>query len=125
LLLSDGYIYAFGCNKNGELGDQKEENELSPQRIKIETKFIVILSHWTESISMGSSQKGIYYNWGKCGEETIRTPKPTNFESFVDIYAKYFKITHKAINIEEQNSDSILLPDKYVNEFSEQSLISY
>ncbi len=52
--------------------------------------------------------------------ETIRTPKPTNFESFVEIYAGYFKITNKAINFEEQNSVPILLRNKYVNEFSEQ-----
>ncbi len=38
--------------------------------------------------------------------------RPTNFESFVEIYAKYFKITNKAINIEEQNSVPILLRDK-------------
>ncbi len=63
---------------------------------------------------------------GECGEEIIRTPKPTNFESFVEIYAEYFKTTHKAINFEEQNSAliPILLPDKYLNEFSEQNLIS-
>jgi RCC1 and BTB domain-containing protein len=126
LLSSDGYIYAFGDNEFGELGNQKKENELSPYRIKIETKFIDISSHWTyfSGISIALSLKGIYYNWGKCGEETIRTPKPTIFESFVDIYAKYLKITHKAINFEEQNSDPILLRDKYVNEFFEQSLIS-
>ncbi len=34
----------------------------------------------------------------------IRTPKPTNFESFFEIYTKYFKITNKAINFEDQNS---------------------
>jgi alpha-tubulin suppressor-like RCC1 family protein len=44
-LSSDGYIYAFGRNKFGELGNQKEKNELSPHRIKIETKFIDISSH--------------------------------------------------------------------------------
>ncbi len=32
---------------------------------------------------------------------------------------------NKAINFEEQNTDPILLRDKYVNEFSEQSLISF
>jgi alpha-tubulin suppressor-like RCC1 family protein len=133
LLSRDGYIYAFGWNTSGELGNQKEENELSPQRIKIETKFIDISSRWLfwfSSISIALSQDGIYYNWGKCGEEIIRTPKPTNFESFVEIYAKYFEITHKAINFEEQNSAPIPIPDqiklqnKYANEFSEQSLIS-
>jgi hypothetical protein len=126
LLSNDGNIYAFGRNKDGELGNQKEKNELSPHRIKIETKFIDISSRWfyDKGFSIALSQDGIYYNWGECGEEIIRTPKPTNFESFVDIYAKYFKITNKAINLEEQNSVPILKRDKYVNEFSEQSLIS-
>jgi alpha-tubulin suppressor-like RCC1 family protein len=142
LLSSDGFIYAFGSNSDGELGNQKAENGLSPQTIKIEAKFIDISSHWTKEISIALSQDGIYYNWGKCGEKIIRTPKPTNFKSFVEIHAKHFKITHKSINFEdqnsvpislqnkyknefsEQNSAPILLQDKYVNEFSEQSLIS-
>ncbi len=84
---------------------KKEGNELSPYRIKTETKFTDISSHY---ISIALSQSGIYYNWGKCGEEIIRTPKPTDFKSFVDIYAKYFKITKKAINFGEQNSVSSL-----------------
>jgi alpha-tubulin suppressor-like RCC1 family protein/tRNA A-37 threonylcarbamoyl transferase component Bud32 len=125
LLSSDGFIYVFGRNKSGELGNQKEENELSPQRIKIEIKFIDISSRWDNYISIALSQDGIYYNWGKCGEERIRTPKPTNFKSFDEIYAKYFEITRKAINFEEQNTDPILLKNKYVNEFSEQSSISF
>jgi alpha-tubulin suppressor-like RCC1 family protein len=130
LLSSDGNIYAFGRNKSGELGNQKEENERSPQRIKIETKFIDISSHWNKLISIALSQDGIYYIWGECGEEIIRAPKPTSFESFIEIYAEYFKITHKAINFEDQNSAPIPIPDpiklqnKYANEFSEQSLIS-
>jgi hypothetical protein len=125
LLSSDANIYAFGRNKSGELGNQKEENESSPQRINTETKFIDISSHWRKEISIALSQDGICYIWGQCGKERIRTPKATNFESFVEIYAKYFKITNKAINFEEQNSVPILLREKYVNEFSEQNLISF
>jgi hypothetical protein len=106
LLSSDGNIYAFGRNSDGELGNQKEENELSPHRIKIETKFIDFSSNWRNETSMALSRDGIYYNWSKCGE-IIRTPKPTNFESFVEIYAKYFKITNKAINIEEENGEKL------------------
>jgi alpha-tubulin suppressor-like RCC1 family protein len=143
LLSSDGNIYVFGNNYYGELGNQKKKNELSPQRIKIETKFIDISSHWNKFIPIAFTQNGIYYIWGQCGEERIRTPRPTNFESFFDIYAKYFKITNKAINFEELNSVPILLRDKmteavekitnsvpislqnkYANEFSEQCLIS-
>jgi hypothetical protein len=126
LLSSDGNIYAFGRNKSGELGNQKEENELSPQRIKIETKFIDISSHWFFAIGFSTalSQDGIYYIWGHCGGERIRTPKPTNFKSFVETYAKYFKIRNKAIDFEEQNSVPIFLRDKCLNEFSELSLIS-
>ena len=100
---------------------------MSPHRIKTEIKFIDISSHWfyrLSGISIALSQDGIYYNWGQCGKEIIRTPKSTNFESFVEIYAEYFKITNKAINFEEQNSVPILLQNKYVNEFSEQNLIS-
>jgi hypothetical protein len=124
LLSSDRYIYVFGDNEFGELGNQKKENKLSPYIMKIETKYIDISSHWNKFISIALSQKGINYYWGQCREKIIRTPKQTNFESFVDIYAKYLKITHKAINFEGQNSVPILLRDKYVNEFSEQSLIS-
>jgi tRNA A-37 threonylcarbamoyl transferase component Bud32 len=120
LLSSDGYIYAFGRNSDGELGDI-----LSSQRIKIETKFIDISSHWRKDITIALSQKGIYYIYGKCGKEIIQTPKPTNFKSFVEIYAKYFEITHKAINFEELNSAPILSQNKYANEFSEQSLVSF
>jgi alpha-tubulin suppressor-like RCC1 family protein len=106
LLSSDGNIYAFGRNRDGELGYQNAENESSPQRIKIEIKFIDISSRWFyyKGFSTALSQDGICYIWGQCGEERIRTPKPTNFESFVEIYAEYFKITNKAINFEEQNS---------------------
>ncbi len=130
LLSSDGNIYAFGRNRDGELENQKEKNELSPQRIKTETKFIDVSSHWDNYISIALSQDGIYYIWGKCGEEIIRTPEATKFESCVEIYAKYFKITNKAINFEEQNSAPIPIPDpvklqnKYAEEFSEQNSIS-
>jgi alpha-tubulin suppressor-like RCC1 family protein len=105
LLSSDGNIYAFGCNEFGELGNGKEENESSPQRIKTETKFIDISSTWYYGISIALSQDGIFYNWGKCGEEIIRTPKATNFESFDEIYAEYFGVTRKAIKCEEGSTD--------------------
>jgi hypothetical protein len=103
LLSRDGYFYVFGYNKCGHLGNYKEENELSPQRIKTETKFVDISSHWNNFISIALSQNGIYFIWGKCGEEIIRTPKPTNFKSFVEIYANFFRITNEAINFEEQS----------------------
>jgi hypothetical protein len=124
LLSSDGNIYAFGRNNYGELGNQKEENELSPHRIKIETKFIDISSRWDKLISTALSQDVIYYILGKCGEEMIRAPKQTNFKSFDEIYAKYFKVTNKAINFEEQISVPISLENKFMKEFSQQNLIS-
>jgi alpha-tubulin suppressor-like RCC1 family protein len=122
LLSSDGYIYVFGRNQFGELGNQKEENELSPYKINTETKFIDISSHWTKSndISIVLSLKGIYYNWGKCEEEIIRTPKETNIKSFLEIYVKYLKITHKAIDFELRHKTPIQIQ----NEFSKQNLIS-
>ncbi len=68
---------------------------------------------------MALSQNGIYYNWGKCGEY-IRTPKPTNFESFVDIYAKYLKVTHKAINFDEQKISQIIENFDVLNESNDE-----
>jgi alpha-tubulin suppressor-like RCC1 family protein len=113
LLSRDGFIYAFGRNKDGELGNPNVVNKSSPHRIKIETKFIDISSRWNKDISIALSQDGIYYIWGKFGEEIIRTPKTTNFESFAEIYAKYFKITNKAINLES----------RYKSDFKELKLI--
>jgi alpha-tubulin suppressor-like RCC1 family protein len=98
LLLSiDGYIYAFGRNASGELGNKKERNELKPIKIDNENNFIDILSHRSSKFysSTALSIKGIYYIWGKLNEEIIRTPKPTKFESFFDIYANYIKINLK------------------------------
>jgi alpha-tubulin suppressor-like RCC1 family protein len=124
LLSSDGNIYAFGRNEEGELGNQKEKDESSPQRIKIKTKFIDISSRWFLydlnyfGFSIALSQNGFYYIWGKCREENIRTPNITNFESFFEIFAKYLGITQKAINFEEQNSVPILVRDENVYEVS-------
>jgi RCC1 and BTB domain-containing protein len=80
LLSSDGYIYVFGRNQFGELGNQNEENELSPYKINSETKFI--------DISIALSLKGIYYNWGQCEEEIIRTISVSLQRSlnFLDIF---------------------------------------
>jgi alpha-tubulin suppressor-like RCC1 family protein len=110
------FLNAFRRNKSGEIGNHKVKNELNPHRIKMETKFIDISSRWIYSsgISIALSQNGTYYNWGKCGKEIIRAPKLTNLESFVEIYAKYLKITSKAINFEEQNSATISLENKFV-----------
>jgi alpha-tubulin suppressor-like RCC1 family protein/tRNA A-37 threonylcarbamoyl transferase component Bud32 len=127
LLSRDGYIYWFGSNPFRELGNQKDENDLTPCKIKTETQFINISSHWTfnNEISLVLSQKGDLFYFFECKERTTRKLKSIKLESFVEFYAKYLNITHKAFNFEEQNSISIILRNKYVNEFTEQSLISF
>jgi alpha-tubulin suppressor-like RCC1 family protein len=52
LLSSDGYIYAFGRNEFGEIGNKKEENQLSPYKMNRETKIShrnglhAMIFHW-------------------------------------------------------------------------------
>jgi hypothetical protein len=59
-------------------------------------KFIDIASHSFYSTSTALSENGSFFVWGECGGEKIRTPKETHFNSFHEIFAKYWEFTHKA-----------------------------
>ena len=42
---------------------------------------------------------GIIYIWGKVGEEVIKTPKETQFETIDNIFLSIHQITHQTIEI--------------------------
>jgi serine/threonine protein kinase len=66
----------------------------------------------------------IYYVWGKYGLIVIKNPKESKFYSLPDIFAQYFKITHKAIDFDENASRFKTIKNgKCDNEFRDQSLI--
>jgi alpha-tubulin suppressor-like RCC1 family protein len=91
LLLSDeGVIYAFGYNRCGQIGIGTKETQRKPTKLIHEKKFIDIMSHWNENISMALSIDNIYYIWGDCKTENFLTPKETTFISFEEIFVHYF-----------------------------------
>jgi alpha-tubulin suppressor-like RCC1 family protein len=115
LLSSDAYIYWFGSNGS--------QTQITPNKLKINTnKFIDIESHFHYNISTALSTNGIYYIWGKCGEEVIKDPQKTEFKSFDHIFEKYFGITHKTIHRLDESLrtlDFSLKDTKYENNFEE------
>jgi alpha-tubulin suppressor-like RCC1 family protein len=96
ILSCDGDIYWFGCNG--------VEEQKTPKEIICENKFIDIASHNRYYISIALSMNGIYYVWGKCGEEVIKDPQKTEFKSFNDIFNHYFEITCKVLNIDSEKN---------------------
>jgi alpha-tubulin suppressor-like RCC1 family protein len=108
LLSNDGDIYWFG--KNGC------EKQKTPTKLIInENKFIDIASHCKYFISIALSNNGIYYIWGKCGEEKIIRPKGTHFISFYDIFNHYFGFTYKTLNLSDIKVKTLSFSNKTVN----------
>jgi alpha-tubulin suppressor-like RCC1 family protein len=127
LLSTYGDIYLFGYNRLGQLGTGTMQDETSPKKISTNNNFIDIASHWTSKsfpFATALSFNGIYYIWGERGEEINLSPKQTNFESFIHIFAYYTQITPQVIDFEEYNTVPVLRKNKYKNDFSEKFQIS-
>jgi alpha-tubulin suppressor-like RCC1 family protein len=90
LLSNDGVIYSFGMNEYGQLGNGEINSLKTPNRLNHSKKFIDIVSHFKENISIALSFDNIYYIWGKFGSERILEPKETEFRSYNEIFAHYF-----------------------------------
>jgi alpha-tubulin suppressor-like RCC1 family protein len=101
LLSNEGLVYAFGRNRFGQLGEGSREFRTKPTKINDSNKFCDIVSHFSYNASFAKSVDGVYYEWGKCGEEVIVNPRKTNFNSFTDIFAKYYHKTHRTLRIED------------------------
>jgi alpha-tubulin suppressor-like RCC1 family protein len=86
LLSRDGDIYPFGRNTCGQIGNNCSINQLTPHKLYSSVKFIDIATHFRYDISIAISMENIYYVWGKCGEEVIKTPNKTHFTSINSIF---------------------------------------
>ena len=82
---------------DGQLGTGDKETQITPKKLNIKEKFTDISAHSHYNISIALSVNGLYYIWGKCGEEVITEPKETKFKSFEDIFEYYLKINYRAI----------------------------
>jgi len=108
LLSSDEEIHVFGSNNRKQLGTEVEnKKQLTPKKLAHSNKFIDISSHFLNDISSALSKSGLFFVWGKCGEEVVSKPKETNLKSFNDFFANYLKITHGTISYAPQKHDII------------------
>jgi hypothetical protein len=105
ILSSSNNIYAFGQNNYGQLGDGTYLDRRTPVKINKTIKFIDIASHCSTDISVALSIDGVYYIWGLCGVEVKNSPQVTEFNSFNDVFASFFKITYKTINFSFESID--------------------
>jgi hypothetical protein len=93
LLSKEGYIFI--------LGDTFVDfSQGGPQRfglVKVEhsKKFKDIATHSRFTDSFAVSVDNIYYMWGNCGDEIIKKPKETQFESFNDLFKSLYGTTLK------------------------------
>jgi hypothetical protein len=85
LLSCDGHIYAFGYNFWGEVGNGTRIKQKFPIKLELNKKFIDIVSHPDEFISMSRSIDGTYYVWGHFEGKAVLSPQSTKYESFEDI----------------------------------------
>jgi alpha-tubulin suppressor-like RCC1 family protein len=129
LLSSDRYIYAFGCNNFGQLGNNCFQNQSIPTKILTKNQFIDIAAHKECNISVALSVDGIYYIWGFCGQEIITNPKPTQFDSFDRIFLNYYGITYKSISSEIKSVKNSITESQeksnYFSKFDEFGVISF
>jgi alpha-tubulin suppressor-like RCC1 family protein len=101
LLSNEGFVYAFGRNRFGQLGEGSEVFRTKPTKINDSNKFCDIVSHFSYNASFAKSVDDVYYEWGECGQEVILNPRKTEFNSFIDIFAKYYHKTHRTLRIED------------------------
>jgi hypothetical protein len=98
LLSRDKDIYVFGQNDFGQVGNRTQDNELTPFKINIKNKNLLISQRIIfTTFQPHKQQMVLYYVWGNCGQELNTEPKETNFKSFNEIFENYFQITYEPI----------------------------
>jgi hypothetical protein len=106
LLSNDGFIYAFGFNLWGQIGNGYKGSQLRPVKLSHEMKFIDIAAHSSLNISVLLSVENICYVWGKCKTEYFYTPIKTNFRTCAEVFNNYtsiqYEISEKLIEFEDQ-----------------------
>jgi RCC1 and BTB domain-containing protein len=108
LLSSDGHIYGFGWNLYKQVCSKSFKIQNIPFKIEYSDKIIDIATHSGYNISCALTVNGIHLVWGECGEEVITTPFETKFKSFDEIFANYYGITYKRIDVfngSDENSE--------------------
>jgi alpha-tubulin suppressor-like RCC1 family protein len=110
-LSNDNEIYAVGNNEFGQLGNNNGANQSTPIKVNCPKKFENIASHSQYDISVGKTVDNVYYVWGRCEDESIKTPTKTKFHSFNDVFLHYLKLTYEPVK-ENFNFDETFIDYK-------------
>ncbi|XP_054157417.1 RCC1 and BTB domain-containing protein 2-like [Oppia nitens] len=104
LLSREGYIYTFGCNECGELGQTtKTTEQYLPIRLNHSERFVDIESDNSYPFSAALSESGDYYVWGMSRQHDIHelNTKPKHckaYESFIELFLEEHRITQRAVH---------------------------
>ena len=75
LLSTDGYVYAFGENTCGQIGNGSTDNQFLPFKVNEEIKFKEIIAHKENDISIAVSTDDKFYVWGLAKNRRYLRPK--------------------------------------------------
>ena len=105
LLTNDGFVYAFGDNKGGQIGNGLLDHQCRPFKVFDNIKCKDIIGHKENDISIAISMDNKFFVWGLAKNRRYLTPKEIiSGDSIFDIYAKVVKtgVTFKTIVINEK-----------------------
>ncbi|XP_054160492.1 RCC1 and BTB domain-containing protein 2-like [Oppia nitens] len=124
LLSADGYIFAFGQNDCGQIGNGCYATQFTAVRINNKIKFKDIFANYDNNISIAISSDDKYFIWGFGStndfKKKISHPCLLNesiqLYTVYDIYSKYTKIskTFETIVFNDLNVNNKKLAEEYV-----------
>lgn len=116
LLTTDGVIYGFGDNNNGQIGNGKSGVVVMPFRMANGPKIKDIIAYYENDLSMAVTADNKCYLWGLADNKPFLNPRlitdKSSAYSLFDIYAKYakHKVTYKNVVV----TDDVLLEENRI-----------
>ena len=106
LLTTDGYVYTFGLNTDGQIGNGTVEPQVTPFRVNKGLKIKDVIAYWENDMSIAIGADNKVYVWGLALDKKVVKPKEVHNsqgKSIFDIYAKLAKnrVTFKTVLVNE------------------------
>ena len=107
LLTSEGYVYAFGDNTDGQVGNGSTNTQFTPHLLNRKIIIKDIITNRENSLSIAVCDKNKVFYWGWAQKQRVLKPKALSPDlycrSLFDIYVKLAKekVTHKTLNLNE------------------------
>ena len=117
LLSADGFIYLFGENEFGQIGNGKTEPQYTPFKLNNELKIKDIVTYYENDLCIAVSVDDKCFLWGFCSFKKLTQPVQINDypgSTLLEVYAKYAKnkVTFKTLVIPDRIIGPIKRPVK-------------